>query len=213
MNIRRQDQDDEVIRLLGKLNDAAPVYPSSMFNNRRAAVMAAFAALNLGAATAGLGLIAHLVKVIKAMGVVEKVILGVEVAAVTGMTAYGAATAYVYRDQIRQVLEANLGIVTNTPFPSLSVPAGGFSAGATEAALTETPTPTPTPTGTLYYTVTEPGVPGETTVAPPEPSATPPPPVASSTPQPPPKATATNCVPNEQGKCLGKITPHPTKTP
>jgi hypothetical protein len=70
MDIRRQDQDDEIIRLLGKLNEQAPEYPSGMFSKRRAAVMAAFAALNLGAATAGLGLIAHLVKIIKAMGVV-----------------------------------------------------------------------------------------------------------------------------------------------
>src|SRR5512142_2802111 len=122
MNFGRQDQDDEVIRLLGKLRDSGPEYPSSMFSKRRAAVMAAFAALNLGASVAGLSLLAHLAKIIKAMGVVEKIILGVEVAAVTGLTVAGAATAYKYRDNIQQILQSNLGIVTSTPWPSLSAP-------------------------------------------------------------------------------------------
>ena len=63
------------------------------------------------------------------MGVVEKVILGVEVAAVTGMTAYGAVTAYIYRDQIRQALETRFGVVTDTPFPSRPR-CGGFPISA-----------------------------------------------------------------------------------
>ncbi len=148
MDLERHDQDDEVIRLLGKLNEAAPEYPANLQAERRAAVMAGFAALNLGASAAGIGLVAHLVKIVKAMGVVEKIILAAEVTAVTGLTAYGAATAYVYRDEIRQMLFPG-SISSNTPFPTLFV---SSPLPATEVAI-GTGTPTPTPTGTLTITV------------------------------------------------------------
>ncbi len=202
MNFGRQDQDDEIIRLLGKLSDSGPAYPSSMFSKRRAAVMAAFAALNLGAATAGLSLLANLVKVVKAMGVVEKVILGVEVAAVTGMTAYGAATAYKYRYEIQRALEQTFESTTATPWPSLVVPGAGGAATEFTEIGTATPTPTgsPTPTGTWYPT-TEPSGPGET--QPPETQ------VAQPSSTPPPQAVATT-----PGLHLGQTkTPRPSNTP
>ncbi len=207
MDTWREPQDDEVIRLLGMMRDSGPEYPSNMFSKRRAAVMAAFAALNLGAATAGLSLIAHLVKIIKGMGIIEKIILGVEVAAVTGMTAYGAATAYRYRYEIRQLLENQFGITTNTPFPTLMVPGGGPQ--ATALSESETPSPTPTPTGTLLYTPTNPPdtpPPGSTqpppTIQPP--TTTPPPPT-----QPPTEPPPTTC--GNSGLCKGWTkTPRPT---
>ncbi len=204
MAFGRQDQDDEVIRLLGQLRDSGPEYPSSLFSKRRAAVMAAFAALNLGAATAGLTLLGHLVKIVKGMGVVEKIVLGVEVAAVTGMTAYGAVTAYKYRYEIQQVLQSNLGIATSTPWPSLVAPVAG--GGATELAETgtATATPSPTPTGTWYPPTQDGG--GPVVGQPTQPSSTPPP-VAQSTPTPP-----QNC--GLQGICKGWTkTPKPSKTP
>ena len=208
MKLGRQDQDDEIIRLLGQLRDTGPEYPSSLFSKRRAAVMAAFAALNLGAAAAGLSLLAHLVKIIKAMGVVEKIILGVEVAAVTGLTAYGAATAYVYRNEIRQVIESNLGIQTNTPFPSLAPPVGGSGgSSATEPVAIGTPSVTPTPTGTFFYVAPTQGSgnPVPTQVAPgdtPPPPPTQPPPTKAPPTQPPPTRVCGN-----SGNCQHTKTP------
>ncbi len=164
MNFGMQDQDEEVIRLLSKLKDTGPEYPHSMYTERRTAVLAGLVALNLGAGVAGLTLLGHLFKIIKGMGIVEKIILGVEVAAVTGMTAYGAATAYIHRDEIGQLLRQNFETITTTPWPTLAAPGVGVgvspAVATEEALLTGTPTPsaTPSPTGTLFYTDTpEPG--------------------------------------------------------
>lgn len=177
MSNGRNDQDDEVIRLLGRLKDAGPEYPSGMLSQRKAAVMAAFAALNLGVATAGLGLIAQIAKLLKGMGVVEKIILGAEVAAVTGMTTYGAIQAYVYRDQLKELLFPT-SLSSETPFPSLSFPT--LVPPSETGAVSETPTETPTPTGTLTLTV-EPFTPTGA-----QPKDTPAPPAAT---QPPPAST------------------------
>ncbi len=215
MKLGRQDQDDEIIRLLGQMRDTGPEYPSSLFSKRRAAVMAAFAALNLGAATAGLSLLAHLVKIIKGMGMIEKIILAVEVTAVTGLTAYGAATAYVYRNEIRQVIESNLGISTNTPFPSLVAPSSGGSGGAsaTEFAGTGTPSATPSPTGTLlYFTPTSGGGnPANTSIPPTQVQSTPAPPTVAPPTQPPPtEPQPTSC---GKGKCKGWTPTPPGQRP
>ncbi len=205
MDFGRKDRDDELIQLLGRLKDVGPEYPSSMYSQRRAAVMAGFAALQLGAAVVGLSLLGHLVHIVKGMGVVEKIILGVEVAAVTGLTAYGAATAYVYRNEIRQVLFSSTQS-SNTPFPSLSVPpsANPFTGGPAVGPGT----PTPTPTGTV--TVTVPPYLGPTN-APPNPYNTP----VAPTNMPPPTKTPPLPVPTDDcgrnGKCLGHTkTPRPT---
>ncbi len=176
MNGGRNDQDDELVRLLGKLRDRGPAYPARLYTPRRAAVLAALAALQLGGAVAGVSLFAKIAKIVKGMGMVEKIVLGVEVAAVTGMTAYGAATAYVYRDQLKQLLLPPTAITS--PFPSLSVPS---SLLGTEAALTESPTPSPTGSLTVtptFFLITQPSG-GD---------STPPPPPAQAT-QPPPQPT------------------------
>ncbi len=219
MKLGRQDQDDEIIRLLGQMRDTGPEYPSSLFSKRRAAVMAAFAALNLGAATAGLSLLAHLVKIIKGMGMIEKIILAVEVTAVTGLTAYGAATAYVYRNEIRQAIESNLGISTNTPFPSLVAPSsGGGGASATEFVGTGTPSSTPSPTGTLlYFTPTSGGGnPANTSIPPTQVQSTPAPPtVAPPTQVPPTQPPPTEPQPTScgKGKCKGWTPTPPGQRP
>ncbi len=154
-----QDQDEEVIRLLSKLKDTGPEYPHSMYTERRTAVLAGLVALNLGAGVAGLTLLGHLFKIVKGMGIVEKIILGVEVAAVTGMTAYGAATAYIHRNEIGQLLRQNFETITTTPWPTLSV-ASPLPGAVGLPGLTGSPTPSPTgsltatPTGTLLYTDT-----------------------------------------------------------
>lgn len=196
MDFRTQDQDEEVIRLLGKLKDVGPEYPHSMYTERRMVVLAGLAALNLGAGVAGLTLLGHLVKIIKGMGIVEKIILGAEVAAVTGMTAYGAATAYIHRDEIGQLLRQNFETITSTPFPTLSASGVGVSpAVATEEALlTGTPTPTGsvTPTGTLLYTDTPvPGAPGGGSVAQATPTEPPGNRYGNTTRTPKPKSTPT----------------------
>jgi len=207
MNFGRKDQEDEVIRLLGRLKDAAPEYPANMYSRRRASVMAGFVALHLGASIAGLSLLAQLAKILKGMGIVEKIILGVEVAAVTGLTGYGAVTAYVYRDQLKEMLFPS-SLSGETPFPSLSIPsplsATEQSASATSiAAETGTVTATVTPLFTLEVPPTEASNPGNpiSTPAPiqPPPTSKPPPPPTN---QPPPQPTRTH------GLHLGQ-----TKTP
>ncbi len=154
MDRGRNDQDDEIVRLLGKLRDTGPEYPERLYGPRRTAVLAGLVALQLGGAAAGLSLFAKLANLVKGMGIVEKIILGVEVAAVTSMTVYGATEAYIYRDQLKQLLLPPTAI--SSPFPSLSVPS---AASETEAALTETATPTPSPTGSVtptYFVTNQP---------------------------------------------------------
>ncbi len=188
MDRGRNDQDDEIVRLLGKLRDTGPEYPSRLYGPRRTAVLAGLAALQLGGTAAGLTLFAKLVNLVKGMGIVEKIILGVEVAAVTSMTVYGATEAYRYRDQLMQLLLPPTAI--SSPFPSLSVPSANSE---TEAALTETVTPSPSPTGSVtptYFVTSEPN--------------------ADGTP-PPPQATKEEPQPTKPGLHLGQTkTPKPT---
>ena len=142
--------EQEVIDLLGKLRSAGPEYPLELRTQRRAAVLASLAVVPV-AATGLLAIswVARLVKLIKGMALIDQIILGVEVAAVTGLTAYGAVNAYIYRDVIRQLVAPS----SNTPFPTLSVPSP-FNHGGTSGAIngtqvgTGTPVGTPTPLGT-----------------------------------------------------------------
>ena len=171
--------DDEVVRLLGKLRDTGPAYPPRLYTARRAAVLAGLAALQIGAAVAGASLLAKLVKLLKGMSIVEMVVLGVEVAAVTGMAAYGATAAYVYRDTLKQMLLP--GSVNTTPYPSLSVPPTQLAGEATGVNGTPTPSPTGSLTVTPLFTVPVP-LSGDGTPPPPgfQPTQAPPtqPPVA-----------------------------------
>ncbi len=198
MNFGRRNQDDEVIRLLGQLKDSGPDYPSSLYTRRRAAVMAAFAALHLGAAAVGLTLFAQIAKMIKAMGVVEKIILAAEVATVTGMTTYGAIEAYVYRDQLKDLLFPT-SLSSNTPFPSLSIPSLIPSEQAGEETATPVPSGTVTATAEPFPTWTQQVIQqsGNTPAA-----------VATQAQQqqpPPPKPT--KC--GNSGNCYGKTTRTP----
>jgi hypothetical protein len=147
MDQNRQVPDDEIIRLLGRLKEAGPEYPAHLQAGRRAAILAGLALLPAaaGGLAAGGSWIAHLIKIVKAMSVIDKIILGVELVAVTGLTTYGAVNAYVYRNALRQLLFPS---AAQTPFPTLSVPVASDTESATEAL-----TPTPTPTGTLTLTV------------------------------------------------------------
>ncbi|HEX9117691.1 MAG TPA: hypothetical protein VGA61_16595 [Anaerolineae bacterium] len=142
--------DDEVVRLLGKLRDTGPAYPPRLYTARRAAVLAGLAALQIGGVVAGASLLAKLVKLLKGMSVVEKIVLGVEVAAVTGMTAYGATAAYIYRDQLKQLLLPGPSITT--PYPSLSVPSTPPPGQGTGVSGTPTPSPTGSLTVTPFFT-------------------------------------------------------------
>jgi hypothetical protein len=137
-----KNQDDEVIKLLGKLKNAGPDYPPRLYAARRAAVLAALIALPFAGAVA-VSWFARLVKLVKSMGVIDKIVLAAEVTAVTGLTVYGAVTAYTYRDAIKQLILPGSGNVT--PFPSLSVPVDTL--GPLQPTLTGSETPTPT--GTL----------------------------------------------------------------
>ena len=137
-----KNQDDEVIKLLGKLKDAGPEYPPRLYAARRAAVLAALVVLPFAGAVA-VSWFARLVKLVKSMGVIDKIVLAAEVTAVTGLTVYGAVTAYTYRDAIKQLLLPGAG--NATPFPSLSVPVDTLA----PVQPTLTGSETPTPTGTL----------------------------------------------------------------
>jgi hypothetical protein len=149
MNRIGNDQDNEIVELLGKLRDAGPEYPPHLYAARRAALIAALAALPIGGVLA-VSLFTKLAHVIKGMSVIDKIILGVEVAAITGVSAYGAAAAYIYRDQLKTLLLGTSSVVsTNTsePIPTLSTEAPVLPIAE------ETPLGTPTVTGTVTGTV------------------------------------------------------------
>jgi hypothetical protein len=203
MNMNRQGRnpDQDIIDLLGKMKDTGPEYPPRLWADRRAAVLASLAVLPVAAGLMAIPWIARLVKLIKAMTFIDKIILTVEVAAITGMTGYGAVTAYQYRYQLQQLL---LPSTIHTPFPTLSVPpsqppaAATNSAAETATAGTGTPTPTVTPFATLIVppVYNTPQI-GSTPLPPP----TNPPPT-----NPPPKPTRT------RGLHLGQTTtPKPPK--
>ena len=150
MNRIGNDQDNEIVELLGKLRDAGPEYPPHLYAARRAALIAALAALPIGGVLA-VSLFTKLAHVIKGMSVIDKIILGVEVAAITGVSAYGAAAAYIYRDQLKTLLLGTSTVVsTNTsePIPTLSTEAPVLPIAE------ETPLGTPTVTGTVFVTDT-----------------------------------------------------------
>lgn len=192
--------DDEVVRLLGKLRDTGPAYPPRLYTARRAAVLAGLAALQIGGVVAGASLLAKLLKLLKGMSVVEKIVLGVEVAAVTGMTAYGATAAYIYRDQLKQLLLPGPSITT--PYPSLSVPSTPQPGETT--GLTGTPTPSPTGSLTVTPFFTVPISPGG--------DSTPLPPVLQPTVAPPTEAPPPT---DKPGKSYGNTTrtPKPQSSP
>jgi hypothetical protein len=152
-----KDQDKEIVELLGRLRETGPEYPPRLYAARRAAVLAALAALPLGGIAAA-SLFGKLSTVVKAMSVVDKVILAVEVVAITAVAGVGAATAYVYRDELKSLILGTLGVPTAvvSPIPSLSP----LSTQPVEATPEATPSESPTPTGTIVFTVTEPGGPG-----------------------------------------------------
>lgn len=195
MDWQGSNPNQDIIDLLGKLKDSGPEYPPRLWADRRSAVLAGLAAVPVATGLLAIPWIARLIKLIKAMAFIDKVILAVEVTAITGLTGYGAATAYEYRYQIQQLL---LPSTIHTPFPTLSVPPSQppaiETARAHEVSIAGTATPmrTVTPlatwTGQADYT---PKAPRKT----PQPSATPRP---SATAQPPPAT---------------KPPPHPTKRP
>jgi hypothetical protein len=152
MNRFGNDQDQEIVELLGRLKDTGPEYPPRMFAARRAAVLAALAALPIGGAIA-ISLFSKLAAVVKSMSVVDKIVLGLEVAAITGVTAYGATAAYIYRDELEALLFPEPTVVnTSTSIPTELSPVPVIPAfGETPSG---TPTLTPAPTGTIYLTDT-----------------------------------------------------------
>jgi hypothetical protein len=124
-----------------------------MFAARRAAVLAALAALPIGGAIA-ISLFSKLAAVVKSMSVVDKIVLGLEVAAITGVTAYGATAAYIYRDELEALLfPAPTAVNTSTSIPPVLSPVPVIP------AFGETPSGTPTPTGTLVYYGTDTSLP------------------------------------------------------
>ena len=187
MNRPGNNREQEVIELLGRLREAGPEYPAQLQARRRAAILASLAVVPVAATgLMGISWIAKLVKIIKAMSFIDKIILGVEVAAITGLTAYGAANAYIYRNVIIQLLLPS----SNTPFPTLSVPStlGVNGTPGAPGQGSETPTPsatlsvTPLATWTGFPTQRIIGTPGIPTV----------PPVVSTNVPPPTNPPATN---------------------
>ena len=156
------DQDREIVELLGRLKDAGPEYPPRMFAARRAAVIATLAALPIGGAIA-VSLFGKLAAIVKSMSVVDKIVLALEVAAITGVTAYGATAAYIYRDELKSLLfPAPTAVNTSTSIPTELSPLPVIP------VVEGTPSGTPTPTGTLIY-LTDTNVPASDQ----EPQATP----------------------------------------
>ncbi len=200
-------QDRQVIDLLGKLRDAGPEYPPQLMSKRRAAVLASLALLPLAAgALVGVSWIDRLIKLIKGMSLIDKIVLGVEVAAITGLTGYGAVNAYIYRDVLKQMLLP----AANTPFPTLSVPSTlsggqnqGPNAGTPGGTGTPTGTPTPFPTWTGIASPPPTNVPLNGTPVPPTSVA----PTNPPKPTPVPHGTKAGFTPKPERS------PHPGKTP
>ncbi|MGE5073834.1 MAG: hypothetical protein ACM3MF_10430 [Anaerolineae bacterium] len=190
-----KNQDEEVIKLLGKLKNAGPEYPPRLYAARRAAVIAGLVALPLAGAAAA-SWFARLVKLVKSMGMIDKIVLAAEVTAVTGLTVYGAVTAYTYRDAIKQLLLPGAG--NATPFPSLSAPVNTLP----PVQPTLTGSETPTPTGTLTAVppaIAETPQPGQTQVV---------------NPTEPPTQAAAQPTKTNPGLHLGQTkTPSPPGTP
>jgi len=155
MDRAEKDQDTEIVELLGRLKEAGPAYPPRLYTARRAAVIATLAALPIGGAIA-IGVFAKLVNVVKGMSVIDKIILGVEVAAITAATAYGATAAYIYRHELQALLFPE----PTTTIPTLAPPQEGSpvpgAPGFVSPVPEETPsgTVTPVPTGTILLTDT-----------------------------------------------------------
>ncbi len=186
------DQDRQIVELLGRLKDTGPEYPPRLYQARRASILAALAALPLGGAAA-LSLFGKLSHMVKAMSVVDKAILAVEVVAITGMSAVGAAAAYIYRDELKALILSAVPTANVTPFPSLAPPSTEPVQPTPEATPSESATPSPT--GTILFTVTN-GPSGN------GPGATEPP--------PPPKATEPG---NRYGNTTRTPKPPPPKSP
>ena len=210
MQPRGMTPEQNVVRLLGQLRDASPEYPARLQAQRRAAVLAGLAAIPVATGLLAIPWIARLVKLIKAMGFIDKVILAVEVATITGLTGYGAVTAYQYRYQLQQLLFPS---GPQTPFPTLSIPPTNTPVPPTEPRGTGTPTPTGTLLPTIPPLFTQPvfgtPVPGiQSTPLPPiPPQVTNPPPQPTNQPPKPPKPTRT-----PPGLHLGQTkTPKPPK--
>ena len=144
MDQEQPERDEELVRRLGNLKAVSPEYPAHLRAGRRAAVLAGLAAIPVGGSAASL--LARFAKFFKAMGPVDKVILTVEVAAVTGLTTYGAVSAYIYRDALKQLL---IPSAVHTPFPTLSIP---LQSEETETEASTRATPTATVTATLTPT-------------------------------------------------------------
>lgn len=147
------DQDKEIVELLGRLSQTGPEYPPRLFAARRAAVIATLAALPFAGAAA-VSLFGKLASTVKAMSIIDKVILGVEVAAITGVTAAGAALAYVYRDELKSLIQS-VPTAIIAPVPSVQpIPTLSVSTEPVLPTLEATPSESPTPTGTIYITDT-----------------------------------------------------------
>ncbi len=149
MDPSEQDQDKALIDLLGKLKDGSPEYPRQLRTARRASLLASLAAVpTVHGVLGGASLLSRFLKMFKALGMMEKIVVVAELLAVVGLTSYGAVAAYRYRYVLQRLLFPVAA--SATPFPTLSIPSPApqreiLPAVSAVSAPTETPTMTVTP--------------------------------------------------------------------
>ncbi len=137
--------DKDVANLLSRLKDAEAKYPADLLLKRRARFISGAAALKGGSIHAGSG-VGHAGMHPTALTLMDKVIIAIELAVLTSLTAYLAAVAYANRDYLKHLL------FPSTPTAIQQVVPPPYFSGSTEPTVSSILTGTPTPTGTLEST-------------------------------------------------------------
>ena len=136
--------DKDVANLLSRFKNAEVKYPADLLSKRRARFISGAAALKGGSIHAGSGA-GHAGMHPTALTLMDKVIIAIELAVLTSLTAYLAAAAYANRDYLKHLL------FPSTPTAVQAVQPPYFS-GSAEPTVSSILTGTPTPTGTLEST-------------------------------------------------------------
>ncbi len=147
MNRTGNLRDQDILKLLARLRGNNPKYPPNLLSKRRAAFVASIAVL--GAATSSIALPAgeSSGSLFAAMGVLDKIVLAVELFTLTVVTALIADTAYINRDVLKNLLFPGTPTVVQSvqnPTTTDIVPtASEIPTTATSTLLAEeTPAPT-----------------------------------------------------------------------
>lgn len=206
-------QEQEIIRLLGKLGVGGPEYPAEKLAKRRAAFVASIGIAAAGSAIGTKTVASLIAKLLKATQV-EKIVIGVELTAIAGLATYLAITTYAHRNELRNTISSPpTATVLTTHLPSINLMPPTEIPGITVSS-TETPVPSMiasssvTPALTLTFDQGGAGTPASRSTAVQGPADGPNQPTA-----PPKEKPATALAPKDNpGLHLGQ-TKQPTKKP